>query len=33
MFDMLAEAKRKMGEGSIILMNPLHGPKAGEKTE
>jgi hypothetical protein len=33
MFDMLAEAKRKMGEGSIILMNPLHGPKPGEKTE
>ena len=33
MFAMLAEAKRKMGEDSIILMNPLHGPRPDETNE
>lgn len=30
MFTMLDEAKRRMGKQSIVLLNPLHGPKAGE---
>ena len=33
MFTMLADAKRKMGDNSIILLNPLHGPKAGQTEE
>lgn len=30
MFTMLEEAKEKMGDRSIIMLNPLHGPKAGQ---
>jgi len=33
MFAMIKEAKKKMGEDSIILLNPLHGPKKGQKQE
>jgi hypothetical protein len=33
MFAMLREAKQKMGKDSIILLNPLHGPKNGQKQE
>ena len=33
MFAMLREAKEKMGKDSIILLNPLHGPKKGQKQE
>lgn len=33
MFSMLSEAKRKMGGGSVVLLNPLPGPKAGERIE
>jgi hypothetical protein len=33
MFAMLREAKQKMGKDSIILLNPLHGPKKGQKQE
>jgi len=33
MFSMLTEAKQKMGANSIVLLNPLHGPKAGERIE
>lgn len=33
MFSMLKEAKQKMGDGSVVLLNPLHGPKAGQLNE
>lgn len=33
MFTMLKEAKEKMGEESILLLNPLHGPREGQKEE
>ncbi|MBT3278245.1 MAG: hypothetical protein HN909_04225 [Phycisphaerales bacterium] len=33
MFAMLNEAKTKMGKDSIILLNPLHGPKKGQAQE
>lgn len=33
MFSMLAEAKQEMGEGSIILLNPLHAPNEGKNIE
>jgi hypothetical protein len=33
MFEMIREAKQKMGKDSIILLNPLHGPKKGQKKE
>ncbi len=33
MFAMIREAKQKMGKDSIILLNPLHGPKKGQKQE
>ncbi len=33
MFAMLKAAKAKMGKDSMILVNPLHGPKKGQKQE
>jgi hypothetical protein len=33
MFAMIRQAKQKMGEDSIILLNPLHGPKKGQAQE
>ena len=33
MFAMIREAKQKMGKDSIIMLNPLHGPKNGQRQE